>query len=164
MYKSFNYNNEKEALEGINLISYIRDSRDKTAALLRGGRNNKYGKVMTDYNTEIKYITSLYEKAKSDLEAERLKELELWKSNKNNSFKFEIEKKYKLLGLQIDQEYEKAFLIIKDKLEFDKKNASIKDKIKYYGGQILGCGPLNDNIMTNMYMTDMYKTRYYRYV
>jgi hypothetical protein len=160
MYKSFNYNNEKEALEDINLISYIRDSRDKTAALLRGGRNNKYGKVMADYNTEIKYITSLYEKAKSDLEAERLKELELWKSNKSNSFKFEIEKKYKLLGLQIDQEYEKAILIIKDKLEFDKKNASIKDKIKYYGGQILGGGPLNDNTMTNMYMIDMYKTRY----
>ena len=152
MYKSFNYNNEKEALEDINLISYIRDTRDKTAALLRGGRNNKYGKVMADYNTEIKYITSLYEKAKSDLEAERLKELELWKSNKSNSFKFEIEKKYKLLGLQIDQEYEKAILIIRDKLEFDKKNASIKDKIKYYGGQILGGGPLNHNTMTNMYI------------
>ena len=137
MYKSFNYNNE-DILEDINLISKLRKSGDKTAALLRGGRNNKYGKVMTDYNTEIKYITSLYEKAKSDLEAERLKELELWKSNKSNSFKFEIEKKYKLLGLQIAQEYEKAILIIRDKLEFDKKNTSIKDKIKYYGGQIVG--------------------------
>lgn len=126
MYQSFSYNKE----------GVLEDIRFKYKEFTRGGRDNKYGKAIADYNASEDYLYGVYQKKLSELETWRLNEIALWKTGKSNRFKFDIEKEFKAKKLQLDRELEDAMIIIKDEYDVASRNAPTRDKLKWFGSAL----------------------------